>query len=73
MMKTIPRLSDRQPRALNAMENPTVDFFLPDYTVVVKTGDDWNAGTDAQVKIRVHGTLGNIREREIKGVFEKGR
>ncbi|KAJ7357648.1 Lipoxygenase y domain-containing protein 1 [Desmophyllum pertusum] len=44
-----------------------------DYSIVVKTAsDDWNAGTDAQIKIRVSGTTGNIAEREIKGRFEGG-
>ncbi|KAL9973113.1 hypothetical protein ACROYT_G019528 [Oculina patagonica] len=43
-----------------------------DYTVIVKTSSEPFSGTDAQVKIRVFGTLSNIAEREIRGSFEAG-
>ena len=41
--------------------------------MIVKTAAASLAGTDAQVKIRVQGTEGNMREREIRGRFEAGR
>ncbi|KAL9973114.1 hypothetical protein ACROYT_G019529 [Oculina patagonica] len=43
-----------------------------DYTIVVETSSNDFSGTDAQIKIRVYGTTGNINAREIKGSFETG-
>ena len=48
-------------------------LLLLDYHVEVKTGDDYFAGTDATVKIRVQGTEGTLPERQLNGYFERGR
>jgi len=41
-----------------------------DYTVIVKTAADMRAGTDAQIKIRLHGTI-RTTERALSGSFER--
>ena len=51
----------------------TTIYVLSDYHLVVKTADEPFAGTDAQVKVKIHGTAGSIggsSGREISGSFE---
>lgn len=42
-----------------------LDFAVKHYTVNVKTGDVFSAGTDANVFINIYGELGNTGERKL--------
>jgi len=48
------------------------NFFL-DIEMVVETSSAPFAGTDAEIKIKIFGTDGNVPERKISGSFERGR
>lgn len=50
-------------------------FLLLDYTIVVETSDTDLAGTDATVKVRVHGTLRDMETAlpDDTKYFEKGK
>ena len=48
-------------------------FYFADYTVVIYTAAVFGAGTDTQIKIRIQGIAGIIRERTLSGSFERGR
>lgn len=52
-----------------------VFFLLLDYTIVVETSDTEWAGTDATVKVRVHGTLGDMETAlpDDTKYFERGK
>lgn len=48
-------------------------FFFLDITMIVETSDSAFAGTDAEIRIKVFGTKGNVPERKISGSFGIGR
>ena len=49
-------------------------FFFLDIVVVVETSNSpYGSGTDAEIRIKIFGTKGNVPDRIISGRFEKGR
>jgi len=48
-------------------------LIFSDITMIVETSSVPLAGTDANIKIKIFGTKGNVPEKQISGSFEYGR